>query len=157
MNFIQSPIKSICALIILSAVMIFITACQLSNITATDFWARIVPAGQGVGAIYGVIDNPTDNNAVIVNAMSPLAGRIELHTHSVDEAGIMRMRRVPEMVVKAKNKMTLKPGSLHIMLFDLADNIEVGQSYPLTLTFDDATNMTIDVVVKPLSYAPENK
>lgn len=157
MNFIQSPIKSICALIILSAVMIFITACQLSNITATDFWARIVPAGQGVGAVYGAIDNPTDNDAVIVNATSPLAGRIELHTHSVDEAGIMRMRRVPEMVVKAKNTMTLKPGSLHIMLFDLADNIEVGQSYPLTLTFDDATNMTIDVVVKPLSYAPENK
>ncbi len=141
------------ALYLLGAIF-FLTGCQSSTIKATEFWARIVPAGQGVGAVYGVIKNPTHIDAVMIGATSPLADRIELHTHGVDDAGIMRMRRVPEIIINAADTMILKPGSLHIMLFDLAKDIEVGQSYPMTLIFKDGTEIKTNVIVKPLSYAP---
>jgi len=60
----------------------------------------------------------------------------------------MRMSPVPQIVVPAKGKVELKPGGLHIMLFELKQKLAVGDTIPLTLTFKDGATVKADAVVR---------
>lgn len=43
----------------------------------------------------------------------------------------------------------LKPGSLHIMLFDI-HTLAQGTPFPLTLTLDDGQTLSLSLPVKPV-------
>jgi hypothetical protein len=59
----------------------------------------------------------------------------------------MRMRKVEAFAVPAQSDLKLQPGGNHIMLFDLAAPLAKGESFPLTLSFEKAGDITIDVSV----------
>lgn len=66
--------------------------------------------------------------------------------------GEMTMRPVEFMELKAGTPFELKPGGFHIMLIGLVSPLEVGQTIQLTLVFEKAGEMTVDVPV--LDEAP---
>ncbi|MGB8862115.1 MAG: copper chaperone PCu(A)C [Ilumatobacteraceae bacterium] len=66
--------------------------------------------------------------------------------------GQMGMRPVDAIELPAGVAVELKPGGYHIMLIDLAKPLEVGTTLKLTLTFEKAGDITIDVPV--LDEAP---
>lgn len=90
---------------------------------------------------------------VLQSASSPVAGVVELHTHLHDN-GVMRMRQVPEIVIPAQQKVALQPGGLHIMLIDLKAPLKVGDTVPLTLRFETAGSVQLDVPVKAVTAMP---
>jgi copper(I)-binding protein len=47
----------------------------------------------------------------------------------------------------AGETVVLEPGSYHVMLIDLVEPLETGQEFELTLDFENADEMTIDVEV----------
>ena len=47
--------------------------------------------------------------------------------------------------------VAFKPGSYHIMLLDLKQNLEEGQRIPLTLTFSKAGSINVEVAVEKTS------
>ncbi len=60
----------------------------------------------------------------------------------------MKMRKIDQIVIPAQSQVTLKPGGLHIMLFDLQQNFTEGSSIDLMLHFKNGENMEIHAPVK---------
>ena len=65
------------------------------------------------------------------------------------DGNIMRMRPVPGIDVAPGKPVELKPGGLHIMLVGLTRPLQAGESFPLTLTFQNAAPVTVIVKVAP--------
>jgi copper(I)-binding protein len=64
------------------------------------------------------------------------------------DMGAMRMQELPDgLDLKAGETVTLKPGSYHVMLLDIAEPLEVGDEIEVTLEFAKADSMTINVEV----------
>lgn len=83
----------------------------------------------------------------LVAARSGIAARTELHTHTVDSEGVARMRAVEDIPLPANETVTLKPGGLHVMFMNLNAPLKKGDSFELTLTFEKAGEVTIEVPV----------
>lgn len=98
---------------------------------------------------YVMIRNAGANADAVVSASSPMAERVELHTHLM-ENGVMKMRQVEKVDVPAKGKAEFKPGGFHLMIFGLKSGIKPGDTLPLTLTLEKAGNLETDFQVEGL-------
>ena len=58
------------------------------------------------------------------------------------------MQRQDLVVIPAKDSVELAPGGLHIMLVNLGKDLSVGDTFPVTLEFQRAGDITIEVEVK---------
>lgn len=115
-------------------------------------WARATAPQQRNGAAYLTVTNNGTAADRIVAAESPVAGRVELHTHEVDAAGVMRMRQVEAIELPAGETVGLRPGGLHVMLIGLADRLVEGETFPLTLVLEQAGEVDLEVTVEAVTY-----
>jgi len=115
------------------------------NIAAVGPFIRLVPPGASATAAYLVLKNNGDRDARLVRASTPAARVAELHEH-VDEHGVMKMRKVDAIEIKAHGNTVLQPGGLHLMLIDPAP-MQEGDKVAITLGFDDGSSKQIDVPV----------
>lgn len=108
-------------------------------------WTRAAGQG-GQGAGYLTIRNagPADR---LLSASTPAATRIELHTHLRD-GDVMRMRPVEDIPVPANGSVTLQPSGLHLMLIGLTRPFAVGESVPVTLRFERAGEVVVNLPVQ---------
>lgn len=116
------------------------TAGPLSIGNAT---ARFLIEGRP-GAVFLTIDNKGSADKLLA-ASSALSQKVELHTHSMDN-GIMKMRPVEAIEIPANSMTELISGGHHIMMFDVQPMPEKGSSVPLTLTFENASNVQIEAL-----------
>jgi copper(I)-binding protein len=65
----------------------------------------------------------------------------------VNDNGVMRMRPVPGLPLETGKPVVLKPGSYHVMLMGLKQQLKPGDSFPVTLTFEHAAPVTATVMV----------
>jgi copper(I)-binding protein len=108
-------------------------------------WAR---ASMGkTGAVYLTIRNSAATDDRLVGAASPIADKAQLHSETNDN-GVMKMRPLAAIDVKAKGQATLKPGGMHLMLIGLKQPLKAGDSFPLTLTFEHAGTIDVTVAVR---------
>lgn len=75
---------------------------------------------------------------------TPVAGRAELH-RSLSSDGIMRMPPVESIDIPAGGPVDLSPGGFHVMLVDLEQPLVQGTSFPLTLSFERAGTIQVNV------------
>ena len=61
--------------------------------------------------------------------------------------GAMTMQEVESIPLPAGETVKLEPGGYHIMLLDLAEPLEEGMEFELTLTFEQAGELTVTVTV----------
>ena len=118
-----------------------------STVTVSGVWVRETVPGRNVTAAYAVVENPGSTDLQITGAAAEVAGRVEMHemTRSGD---MMRMAPVKAITVPAKGKVELKPGGLHIMLFDLKRPLKEGETVELTLTTDKGATVKAQAPVK---------
>ena len=69
------------------------------------------------------------------------------------EGDVMRMRAVKAIEVNPGEPVTLKPGGLHVMLMGLKAQLKDGEQFPLTLTFEKAGSVAVDVAVEAAGAA----
>ena len=119
------------------------------NVSVQDPYVRLAPPNAAATGAFMVIRNTGDQDVKVVKADNPVSKATELHTH-LNEGGVMKMRPVPAIEIKAKGEAVLKPGGLHVMMIDLKAPLKEGDSVPITLTFDDGSSKQVDArVVKP--------
>lgn len=125
----------------------FVTAAaaQEATIQVDHPWAR-ASAGKS-GAAYMTIRNTGTTEDLLVAAASPAAHKVQLH-EEITENGVMKMRQVKSIAVKANGETSLKPGGLHVMLIGLTKPLVAGESFPLTLTFEHAGKIEVTVAVE---------
>jgi len=100
------------------------------------------------GAAFMVIHNNSDEDRRLLAASSDVAARVELHTNIEDENGVMRMMRIEGGIpVVAGGMAELARGADHIMLMGVGSEYEIGTEFPLTLEFDDGTEILVQVEV----------
>ncbi|MDO5356678.1 MAG: copper chaperone PCu(A)C [Conchiformibius sp.] len=124
-----------------------------------EAYARPTVSGQKQSGAFFTLHNTDAADNVLVAATAPvqLAGRTELHTH-INDKGVMRMREVKGGIpLPAKATVELKPGSYHVMFFDLKQTLTVGKTFPLNLKFKNGRSKTITVKVKPMTAAPAHQ
>ncbi len=108
-------------------------------------WAR--PAASGNGAAYMTLGNGGDEPDRLLRASAPVADTVELHAHEIDAQGVARMRPVVAVEVPPGGEAALAPGGLHLMLVGLKEPLREGESFELTLDFERAGEVTVDVAV----------
>ena len=124
-------------------------------LSVQDPYVRLVPPGIQTTGGFMLIRNSGTADRRLVRAESPAAKIVELHNH-INENGVMKMRQVSGIDVKAGGHAELKPGSFHIMLIDLKQPLKEGESIPITLGFDDGSSIRLDAPVrKPQTAKPD--
>ena len=114
-----------------------------------DPYVRLVPPNAPASAAFMVISNSGNAERKLLKAQSPAAKTVELHTH-INDQGVMKMRQVPSIAIKANGQTELKPGSYHIMLIDLVQALSEGDSVPIALFFDDGSSQQITAPVRKI-------
>jgi len=122
---------------------------EVGSITVAHPWARATPGGATIGAAYVEIKAKDGAGDTLVSASSPAAGRVEIHTHTMD-GGVMKMRQIEKLVIPAGGSAVMKPSGDHIMLFDLKAPLKEGETLPLTLVFDKAGEVNVEATVEPV-------
>jgi copper(I)-binding protein len=125
------------------------------SVTVSEPWVRAtVPQQQASGA-FMTLTAPKGSR--LVEARSPVAGVVEVHEMKMD-GGVMRMRPVAGLDLPAGKAVKLEPGGYHVMLMELKQTLNAGDTVPLTLVFENADRQreTLDVKapVRPLAGAP---
>ena len=110
-------------------------------------WSRAMPPSAPTGAVYFTLDNPGEQPERLLGAQTPRAGKTELHTH-VHEGEIMRMQQVESVEIPAGGQAEFKPGGHHVMLFELKQPLNAGEQFPLTLIFEHAGEVVVDVLIQ---------
>ncbi len=119
----------------------------VGSLTIHHPWARAVPsAAVRNSAAFFTIENKGAPDRLLA-VSGTVADKIEIHT-MVREAGVMRMREVKALDVPTNGKVELKPGGLHIMLIGLKAPLKEGDRFPLTLRFEKAGEVKLDVLAE---------
>lgn len=100
------------------------------------------------GAAFMMLRNMTGTDDRLVGVRSDVADRVELHTHSQDANGVMRMGEIEGGVPLADGGAhTFARGGDHLMFMGLKEPLTQGQSVPVTLEFEQAGDIEIIIPV----------
>lgn len=105
------------------------------EVLISDAWIRENAPGQTIGAAYMTLESPQDSKMVYVEAPT-VASAVEVHSTNMKN-GIMKMRMLDELTLKANTPQKLAPGSFHLMLFDLKAPLKAGDEITFKLCFED--------------------
>ncbi|WP_435259736.1 copper chaperone PCu(A)C [Thioclava sp. FR2] len=112
-----------------------------------DPYARAAGVGKS-GAVFMAIHNNIDQDDRLIDVRADVAKRVELHTHKDMGDGVMKMMHVPEgFAVPAGEMHELARGGDHVMLMGLTADLKNGDTFPLTLIFEKAGEIVVDVPV----------
>ena len=128
---------------------------KAGSIEVDNPWSRATPKGAKVAAGYLTIKNTGTDPDRLVSGTSPAAGKVEIHEMSMDK-GVMKMRPVPGgLEIKPGETVELKPGSYHLMITGLKQQIEQGKPFMASLTFEKAGPVEVQFnVVAPGATPP---
>jgi copper(I)-binding protein len=128
---------------------LLLSACEPNEgVAIMDNWVRANAPGQKVGAAYMTLLSAQDST--MIKAEADIAESVEIHSMSM-ENGVMKMRMLEELPLKAGKAEKLAPGGFHLMLFDLKKPLTAGDNVNFTLSFKDASgNITKQQVMLPI-------
>lgn len=111
-----------------------------------DGWARATASKARNGAVYLSIKGNGATTDRLLSARSDGARRVALHAHEMD-GGVMKMRLVDSLEIPATGGVEMRPGQMHLMLMGLKAPLGKGSSVPLTVTFEKAGTMTLEIKI----------
>ena len=112
-------------------------------------WARATPPGATVAAGYLEIRNNGKEPDRLLSASTPVAKRVEMHVTEHAEH-VAKMRQLRAFEVPGRERLTLSPGGAHLMLVDIVQPLKRGERFPLTLRFERAGELEVEVEVQEL-------
>lgn len=107
------------------------------------------PAGPATG-MFLTIDNTGDQPDTLVAVTTKVSPEVQLH-ETIKDGDSTAMKELPGGVqVPAQASVILKPGGTHAMMMKV-DRLAAGDEVPVTLTFKNAGDVEMDVLVVPLA------
>jgi copper(I)-binding protein len=142
------------------------------QVSVNDAWTRITTPTATTGAVYMDLESPDGDRLMKASVPSDVAGKTEIHETVGGEAAdgeamdpamegtmegqgatgedsamsgaMMGMRPIDSLELPAGEEVALEPGGYHIMLMDLVQPIEEGDTVPVTLTFEKAGEIEVE-------------
>ncbi|MEL7092015.1 MAG: copper chaperone PCu(A)C [Pseudomonadota bacterium] len=120
----------------------------LADMMIMDPYARSASPVAKSGAAFMVLHNMSDTDDRLIAASTDAAARVELHTHIENDDGVMQMREVEGgFAIAAGEKHMLARGGDHVMLMGLTGPLAQGAEIEVTLTFEQAGDVTVTIPV----------
>lgn len=121
----------------------------VGDLTISGYWTRATLPNQRVGGGYLVVQNAGSDDDRLVAVTSPVTERSEIHEMAV-ENDVMTMRRLDDgIAIPAGESIALEPGGYHLMFQDLSEGFVEGETVSVTLEFENAGEVTLDLPVLP--------
>ena len=126
-------------------------ASEVNHLVIEDAWIAEAPPVSKVMVAYMRLKNTGTETIEIIHAESDLYSSIEFH-ETIHENGLARMIRHDTLSIPANNKLELKPGGPHIMLFNPTKRLTAGSTADIKLTTKNNKIITVTVPVKKAHY-----
>lgn len=139
------------------------------ELTISDPWSRPAMV-DGNGAVYFVIENDSGIDDVLLSVETDIVEVAEIHKvvmvdpnateHGAEENMdedmsemmaddmIMEMERQENVPVANGETITFEPGSYHVMLIDLTQELKEGDTITVTLHFKNSGAVTVEAAVE---------
>jgi hypothetical protein len=117
-------------------------------------WARATPPTAPTGGGYLSVKNTGTEPDRLMSASSPAAETVQVHEMKM-EGNVMRMRPIEgPLEIKPGETVTLAPGGMHMMMMGLKGPFKQGERVPLTLVFEKAGKIDVEMVVMAMGATP---
>lgn len=110
-------------------------------------WSREAPPTATVIAGFFQLKNNAQQDDYLISASTPVAKRVEIHTHEMSD-GMMQMKQIDRVKVAAQETVMFKPGGYHLMIFNPEKAYKQGERFPMTLTFQNAGEVQVELAVE---------
>ena len=117
-----------------------------TDVEAHDFWARAA-LKDGNGAAYMLLHNHSAEDDALIGASSDVAGAVEIHLSQMKADGTMEMIKQESIALPVDVEVELKPGSYHIMLIGLKQDLKAGDEISITLHIKNHEDITLTIPV----------
>jgi hypothetical protein len=117
------------------------------SVSIENVWVRPTSPGQDVGAAYMTFNSKQD--VILIHATSDVTASVEIHSMSMQN-GVMKMRMLENLAIKAGKPYKLEPGGFHLMLFDLKKPLAAGQYVNFELTFRSGNTEFKQLIKAPI-------
>jgi len=130
---------------------------KVGSIEIDHPWSRATVPAVPTGVVYFVLRNTSTEADRLLAVSTPAAEKAELHTHMRD-GDMLRMRQVDAIDIAAHATTALEPNGLHVMLIGLKEPLIKGKAFALTLVFEQAGSVTVQVDVQGITdTAPSHR
>jgi len=120
----------------------------MATLKITRAWARIASTVNDTAGGFFTVANRGSAPDRLVAARSPTAERIEIHAIKV-VGTVIRMRpRQHGLVFHPGTTVQLRPRGYHLLMTGLKAPLVQGAKVPVTLTFEKAGEVTIELAVE---------
>ena len=132
-----------------SAAFLTLTSAAFADgIMVKDAYVRSSTPSSPTGAAFMTLMNHGDTDDRLIAATSDVAKRVELHTHTEDANGVMKMSEIEGgIALEAGGMHQMKRGGDHVMFMGLTAPLEQDSEITVTLTFEKAGEMEITIPV----------
>lgn len=120
---------------------------KAADIAISHPYARATVPGQPTAGGFVTLTNGGQAADRLLSASAEVSKTVELHTMQI-QGHVMRMRQVEAIELPAGKTVELKPGGLHIMFIGLKAPLKEGDTFPMTLRFEKAGEVTVTVNVE---------
>jgi copper(I)-binding protein len=111
-------------------------------------WTRATASTAKTGGGFLTITNKGTTPDRLIAARSPVSLKVEVHEMKMD-GSVMRMREVEGGIEIPPGKtVTLKPGGYHIMFMELKAPLAQGGKAPVTLVFEKAGSIDVELKIE---------
>lgn len=137
------------------------------GVSVSGAWARTSPSMVDVGAAYMVLESGEGDTLLSASVPDTVAGTVEIHETVMGDmgssdttmamggsdttmagSGAMSMQQVDSLALPAGEAVALEPGGYHLMLLDLVEPLETGDTVEITLTFENAGEQVVEAEVR---------
>lgn len=126
-----------------------------TDILITDAWINEAPPTVSVLAGYMTIKNTSQQKIELINVISKLFSRIEIHLTQM-ENGMAKMQKQDSLVIPANSEINLAPGSYHLMLIDSKRILVAGDLVPIELMLSNGNAILVNAEVRRLDMQQQH-
>jgi len=138
---------SLFAMWLIASTVVASAETKLGDLMISDpFTRETLPNAPVAGGFLNIM-NMGDTDETLIAATSDASATTEIHTMEMD-GDVMKMRALEDgLVIPAGETVALKPGGYHLMFMQLNGPLVEGETVSVTLTFEQAGEVTIDLPV----------
>ena len=124
------------ALFVIALTLVSSASGASDTLIISDAWVRATPPGKMMTAGYASLENVSKEVITITGVSAEAAGHTSLHETRI-ERDRSTMQPVARLSIEAGERVSLKPGGLHIMLMKLSESLTDGQSIDICLELEN--------------------
>ena len=142
------------ALLVVAGGAAFAHSYKLGSLEIGHPWARATPPTAPTAGGFLTVTNTGTSPDRLLSVSSPAAASVQIHETKM-EGNVMRMReREGGLEIAPGGTVTLAPGNLHLMLMGLKAPFKQGEKVPVTLVFEKAGKIEVELSVVAIGATP---